>query len=198
MEQRIALYARVSSADQTIENQQQQLTEWAQRAGLQDNVVELYSDAAVSGKRQRRPGLTKLERAVATRRVNTVAVVALDRLGRSLAHLTRLLAEWDALGCQLVTLREGMDTSTPAGRALLHMAGVFAEFEHALIVERTKAGLARAKAQGKRLGPPRLPRATVRKVEAALQAGHTVRDICALSGVGRGTVYRIRQALEAP
>jgi DNA invertase Pin-like site-specific DNA recombinase len=116
-----------------------------------------FKDQAISGARgrERRPGLDKLLQAVARREVDLVAAWSVDRLGRSLQDLLGVLGEIHAKGCELYMHQQGIDTRTPAGKALFQMMGVFAEFERAIIVERVKSGLKRAKAQGKRLGRPR-------------------------------------------
>src|SRR5687768_13273787 len=149
---RTALYARVSSHDQNAENQLLELRAYAERRGW--TVVE-YADRGISGAKDSRPALDALMRDAKRRKFDALLVWRLDRLGRSLRHLIITLEELQHLGIAFVSLGEGIDTSTPAGRLQLHILGAMAEFERARIAERVRFGLARAKAQGKRLGRPR-------------------------------------------
>src|SRR6187549_1075166 len=146
---RCALYARVSTTDQVPENQLQELRRYAAARGW--SAVE-YVDHGVSGSKDRRPALDKLTAAVRRHQVDAVVCWRLDRLGRNLRHLVLLLDDWQARGIAFITLGEGIDTSTPAGRLVAGVLGSIAEFERARIQERIHAGLARARAQGRRLG----------------------------------------------
>jgi DNA invertase Pin-like site-specific DNA recombinase len=121
-------------------------------------VVAVFKDEGISGTkgRDRRPGYDRLCQSVARREIDQVAAWSVDRLGRSLQDLVAFLGELHAKRVDLYLHQQGIDTSTPAGKAMFQMMGVFAEFERAMIVERVKAGLARARAQGKRLGRPLL------------------------------------------
>ena len=161
---RVALYVRVSTDGQTTVNQERELREVAERHGW--NVVAVHRDHAISGRngREKRPGLDRLLHAVSRREVDVVAAWSVDRLGRSLAHLLAILGELHAKGVDLYLHQQGVDTSTPAGKALFQMMGVFAEFERSMIVERVKSGLRRAVAQGKKLGRPRVDHETERTV----------------------------------
>jgi DNA invertase Pin-like site-specific DNA recombinase len=152
---RAALYARVSTDQQTTSNQLRELREAGQRHGWE--VVGEYIDRAQSGAKapKERPKLAELMLAVARREVDLVAAWSVDRLGRSLQDLLALLGELDAKGVDLYLHRQGVDTTTPAGRALFQMLGVFAEFERAMIVERVKASIARAREKGTHSGRPR-------------------------------------------
>ena len=123
-----------------------------------------------------------------------VAAWSVDRLGRSLQDLVGFLAELQASRCELYLHQQGLDTSTPAGRALFGMLSVFADFERAMIVERTKAGLARAKAQGKALGRPKVAPAVEDAVRASLEEGVGICKAARLHGCGVGTVQRIKAA----
>ena len=160
---RVALYARVSTDGQSVENQLRELEAVAERHGWA--VAEVFRDAGVSGATAERPGYKRLKQAVARKEVDLVAAWSVDRLGRSLQELVALLGELRAKGVDLYLHQQGLDTSTPAGKAMFQMLGVFAEFERAMIVERVQAGLRRARAQGKRLGRPRVGE----KVEAAIR-----------------------------
>ena len=123
-----------------------------------------------------------------------VAAWSVDRLGRSLTDLVRMLQELHAKGVDLYLHQQGLDTSTPSGRAMFQMLGVFAEFERAMIRERVMAGLARAKAEGTRLGRPATvadDAAKVRTIRAARAAGKSIRAIAREHGVGIGTVSRL-------
>ena len=146
-----AIYARVSTLDQEPENQLQELRRYVQARGW--TAVE-YVDRGVSGAKDRRPALDKLVRDAMRRRLDVLICWRLDRLGRNLRHLILLLDELHAMGVAFVSLAEGIDATTPAGRLQLHVLGAIAEFERARIAERVKAGLARAKARGQRLGRP--------------------------------------------
>jgi DNA invertase Pin-like site-specific DNA recombinase len=148
---RVAFYVRVSTTEQTTANQLDELQGVAERRDW--NVVAVFEDAGISGAkgRDKRPGLDKLLRAVTRREVDYVAAWSVDRLGRSLHDLCATFEEIHA-GADLYLHQQGIDTKTPAGKAMFHMLGVFAEFERAIIRERVNAGLARAKAQGKQLG----------------------------------------------
>jgi DNA invertase Pin-like site-specific DNA recombinase len=190
---RAAIYLRVSTTDQSVDNQRRELTEAAQRHGW--NVVAEFSDAGISGTkgRDRRPGFDRLCKAITRRDIDLVAAWSVDRLGRSLQHLVTFLSELQASGVDLYLHRQGLDTSTPAGRALFGMMGIFAEFERALIVGRTVAGLARAKANGKVLGRPKVASEVETAVLASLAAGTGVVRTAREVGCGVGTVQRIRR-----
>jgi DNA invertase Pin-like site-specific DNA recombinase len=145
---RVALYLRVSTDDQTIENQRQDLEVVAARHGWR--VVATFADEGISGSKSRdkRPGFDGLCKCIARREVELVAAWAVDRLGRSLQDLVIFLNEIHAKGVDLFLHQQGLDTSTPAGRAMFQMLGVFAEFERSITISRIKAGLARARATG--------------------------------------------------
>ena len=153
---RAALYARVSTLDQNVDNQIDELRRYLQARGW--TLGREYVDRGCSGAKDSRPALNDLLKAARRRQFDVVVCWRLDRLGRSLKHLLDVLHELTALGVAFVSLNEGIDATTPAGRLQLHLLGAFAEFERARIQERVRvrAGLARARRQGKRLGrPPR-------------------------------------------
>jgi DNA invertase Pin-like site-specific DNA recombinase len=146
---RVAVYARVSTHDQTAENQLIELRRYVAARGW--SAVE-YVDQGVSGAKDRRPALDQLVVDVRRHQVQAVVCWRLDRLGRNLHHLVMLLDDWHSRGIAFVTLGEGIDTSTPAGRLVAGVLGSIAEFERARIQERIRGGLARVRAQGRRLG----------------------------------------------
>src|SRR4029077_9997850 len=150
---RVALYLRVSTGEQTTRNQRRELRAVAERHGW--NLVATYEDAGVSGVKGRddRPGYDELMKAVARREIDLVAAWSVDRLGRSLTHLLTFLTELHAKGVDLFLHQQGLDTTTPSGRAMFQMLGVFAEFERAIIRERVIAGLARANGGGEATWP---------------------------------------------
>jgi len=170
----VAIYCRVSTDQQSVENQQRELEAVAQRHGWE--VVGMFADEGVSGAKAQRPAFDKLMHAVARREVDLVAAWSVDRLGRSLQHLLSFLAELQAKGVDLYLHQQGLDTQTPAGKAMFQMCGVFAEFERAIIVERIRAGLARAKAAGIRIGRPRAT-VDVRKAVVLMAAGKSLRQV---------------------
>lgn len=151
---RVALYARVSTDKQSTENQLRELREVADRLGW--NMVSEFVDRGISGAKgpKDRPQLAALLRGVARRDFDVVAAWSVDRLGRSLIDLVGLLQELHATGVDLYLHQQGVNTTTPAGRALFGMMGVFAEFERGMIQERVRAGLARAKSKGTKSGKP--------------------------------------------
>ena len=150
-----AIYARVSTRNgQTSENQLRELRAVAKRNGWK--VVATYTDDGISGARGRdqRPGLDDLLKGVARREFDVVAAWSVDRLGRSLQDLIGTLTELRAKDVDLYLDKQGLDTATPAGKAMFGMLGVFAEFEREIIAERIHAGLARAREQGTKSGMP--------------------------------------------
>ncbi|WP_027554550.1 recombinase family protein [Bradyrhizobium sp. Cp5.3] len=152
MNKRVGIYLRVSTDGQTTENQRRELEAVAARSGWE--IVDIYEDAGISGRngREKRPGFDRLLKDATARRINMIAAWSVDRLGRSLQHLVGFLNELQALQCNLYLHQQAIDTTTPSGRAMFQMCGVFAEFERSMIVERVNAGLARAKAGGIKLG----------------------------------------------
>jgi hypothetical protein len=133
---RVGLYLRVSTAEQTTENQRRELVAVAERHGWV--VVRVFEDAGISGAKSRdsRPGLDAMLKAISRREIDMVAAWSVDRLGRSLADLLDLLRELHSKGVDLFLHQQGLDTSTPAGKAMFQMMGVFAEFERAMLRER--------------------------------------------------------------
>jgi DNA invertase Pin-like site-specific DNA recombinase len=161
-------------------------------------VVGIFEDAGISGAkgRDKRPGLDAMMVAVARKEIDMVAAWSVDRLGRSLIDLLNFLRELHAKGVDLFLHQQGLDTSTPSGRAMFQMMGVFAEFERAMIRERVLSGLARARDQGTTLGRRRLEIANPKKAATVRQArakGLGIRRIARDLGVGVGTVMRMLQ-----
>lgn len=183
---RCAIYARVSTLDQEPENQLQELRRYTAARGWA--VVE-YIDRGVSGAKERRPSLDRLLVDARRRKFDVLLVWRLDRLGRSLKHLVTLLEDIQGVGISFVSLGEGIDCTTAAGRLQLHVLAALAEFERARIAERVRAGLARVRASGKRLGRPT---ATVAVGDLLRTADLSIRDAAALLGVSRSVVHRAR------
>jgi DNA invertase Pin-like site-specific DNA recombinase len=197
MMKRAVLYLRVSTMDQTTANQERELREVASRIGCE--IVKVYKDHGISGAkgRDKRPAFDALCRDATQRRFDLVMAWSVDRLGRSLQDLIGFLSELHALGIDLFLHQQGLDTTTPSGKAMFQMLGVFAEFERAMIQERVRAGLARAKAEGKQLGRPKITAQTEREIQAALRKKNRpgLRRIASALGVGVGTVQRVSRDL---
>src|SRR5262249_19117149 len=196
---RVALYLRVSTSEQTTPNQRRELRAVAGRHSR--HVASVFEDAGISGAKGRRdrPGLDALLKAVARRDIDLIAAWSVDRLGRSLTDLLDVLKELHAKDVDLYLHQQGLDTSTPSGRAMFQMMGVFAEFERAMIRERVLAGLARAREEGRRLGRRPVEETDAAKVKAVsdLRAkGAGVRRIARDVGLGVGTVLRLVDATE--
>src|SRR5438876_11060198 len=151
---RVGCYLRVSTTEQTVENQRNDLRAYCKARGW-DNVTE-YSDSGISGLRERRPGLDRLLSDVKARRLDVVVVAAFDRFGRSVRHLVETLELFRHLDVEFISLREQIDTGSPLGHAVFTIIAAIAQLERSLIAERVRAGLRRARAEGKRLGRPPL------------------------------------------
>ena len=200
-ERAVALYLRVSTDDQTVENQRRELMAACERRGWR--VAAEYVDAGISGAKGRgdRPGFDRLHKAIVRGKFDVVAAWSVDRLGRSLQDLVAFLGELQGAGVDLYLDRQGVDTSTPAGKAMFQMLGVFAEFERSLIVERVRAGIARARTagtkSGKAFGRPKISPEREDAVRASLAAGNGIRKTARLNGTGNATVARIAAEMRA-
>ncbi len=179
-----ALYARVSTLDQEPENQLAELRRYVDARGW---TAQEFIDKGISGAKHRRPALDALIKDAKRRRFDVVVCWRLDRLGRNLRHLILLIDELHALGVAFISLHEGIDATTPAGRLQLHVLGAIAEFERARIAERVRAGLARAKKQGRKLGRPQRP---VPEAVLAPVRGLSVREAARQLGVSPATAHR--------
>src|SRR3954468_12240457 len=171
---RAAIYARVSTTDrgQDPETQLRQLREYAERRGF--SLAHEYVDHASGAKNDRAEYRAMLE-AARKRGFDVLLVWRYDRFARSMRELVNALAEFEGLGIDFVSYNEGADTTTPQGRLLFGIMASLAEFERSLIAERVKAGMARAKAQGKHTGRPRLPEAKRREILELLREGNLSR-----------------------
>ena len=187
---RAAIYARVSTLDQEPENQLQELRRYVEARSW--SAVE-YVDRGVSGAKDRRPALDALVRDARLRHFDMLVCWRLDRLGRSLKHLITLLEELQVLGVAFVSLAEGIDATTPAGKLQMHILGAIAEFERERIRERVLAGLQRARGQGRPLGRPhaRIPIERLQSV-AGLSALAAAQQLA----VSRSTVKRWRRQVQ--
>lgn len=191
---RAAIYARVSTGEQTPENQLLRLREVAARAGW--TVAREYVETA-SGANARRAGLDAMIADAQRRRFDVVMAWDVSRLGRSLRDLVDLFETLRTVGCDLFLEQQALDTSTPAGRALLQMSGVFAEFERAMIVERTKAGMERARARGRRIGRPPASDTLVQSIRALRARGMGMDRIAKELRIGKSLSFRVCQQWDA-
>ncbi|MHC4535418.1 MAG: recombinase family protein [Planctomycetota bacterium] len=157
-----AIYMRVSTASQNTDLQKDTLYAYAQRSDL--NITAEYLDIAVSGRKEGRPQLKKLMTAARNQRFDCVLVWKFDRFARSVQHLLSALAEFNHLGIRFISVSDQVDTSSPMGKAMFTLIGAMAELESSLISERVKAGMAAAKARGKKLGRPKTPDDLVREI----------------------------------
>jgi DNA invertase Pin-like site-specific DNA recombinase len=191
---RVAIYTRVSTGGQTTQNQLRELRAVAKREG--HKVVGEFTDS-ISGARGRaqRPGLNSLLEGVTRREFDKVMAWSVDRLGRSLQDLLTFIAELKAKGVDLYLHQQHLDTSTPAGKAMYQMCGVFSEFEREIIRERVLSGLARAKEEGKTLGRPRVDEAKrIGAVAKLRKQGIGINKIARQLGIGVSAVQRIVSA----
>lgn len=188
---RVALYARVSTDGQSTENQTRELRQIAKRHGW--TVVAEYVDRGISGAkgRDKRPQFDALLKGVARKDFDVIAAWSVDRLGRSLVDLLGFLGDVQAKCVDLYLHQQAVDTSTPGGKALFQMMGVFAEFERAMIRERVNAGLARARAKGVPLGRPKVDAAIEERIRQMAAKGigklKTAREL----GIGVSVVQRV-------
>ena len=192
---RVGYYLRVSTGSQTVENQRLDLQRVADQRGWE--VVDIYSDNGISGAkgREQRPAFDRLCRDAAGGKLDLVAAWSIDRVGRSLVHLVEFVDELRQWNVGLYLHQQQVDTSTAAGRAFLQMAGVFAEFEREIIRERVHAGLARARAKGKKLGrPTTVTGTTEQRIRKLLAAGTGKLKIARELGIGVSTVQRVAAA----
>jgi len=197
---RAALYLRVSTGEQTVDNQRRELTAWAERSGHE--VVNVFEDAGISGAkgRDKRPAFDAMLKAAARREFDVLAVWSSDRLGRSLPHLIEVLQTIRDAGRGLYIHTQALDTTTPAGRAMFGMLAVFGEFEREMIVARVNAGIARAKVHGTKsgraIGRPRAE-AGDNQIKAMLATGAGIHATRRALGVGTGRVTRVAKAMRS-
>lgn len=188
---RVAFYLRVSTDGQTTDNQRADLERVARVRRWK--VVKVFDDSGVSGAkgREHRQAFDSLLRAATRREFDMVAAWSVDRLGRSLRDLIGFLDEIHGAGVDLYLHQQGLDTSTPAGRAMFAMCGIFAEFERAMIVERVRAGMNRARSQGKHLGRPVTSSATREQILDGARHGLSGRAIAKRMMLSEATVRRV-------
>ena len=192
MTKRIALYARVSTDKQTVDNQLIELRSLCERLGY--TIVQEYTDNGISGAKGRndRPALDAMLKAATQRKFDMVMCWSIDRLGRSLQNLVEILNELQALGIDLYFQQQGMDTSTPSGRMIFSVFGAIGEFERNLIRERVLAGQQRAKANGVKLGrPSKMNDGMKAAVKLLREKGMGIKQIARELQIGVGTVYSV-------
>jgi DNA invertase Pin-like site-specific DNA recombinase len=187
----LAIYLRVSTSKQETSNQRRELEAVASRSGWQ--VVKVYEDAGISGAkgRDKRPGLDAMLKAVNAKEFDMVAAWSVDRLGRSLTDLLGILQGLHDTGVDLFLHQQGLDTSTTTGKAMFQMLGVFAEFERGIIRERVNAGLARARANGTKLGRRRVKPSVEERIHELRKGGMGILKIGREVGVGTSVVQRV-------
>jgi DNA invertase Pin-like site-specific DNA recombinase len=193
-----ALYLRVSTDEQTTVNQERELREAAEAKGLQ--IAHVYRDDGISGakRRDQRPGLDAALKDATRGKYGVLMAWSVDRLGRSLTDLLSTLQELHSAGVDLYLHRQALDTRTPAGRAMFQMMGVFAEFERSMIVERVRAGMARAKAEGATFGRPGIGDAKEQQIRELLGAGVGLISIAKRVDCGVSAVQRVQKELRWP
>lgn len=190
---RAAIYARVSTEGQFLDKQLRELRAVSDRAGW--TIVAEHVDTA-SGATAKRAGLDRMLADAARRKFDTVLVWDVSRLARSLRDLVDIFETLRALKIDLVIHQSGIDTQTPAGIAMMQMSGVFAQFERAMIVERTKAGMARARARGAQIGRAPVGDGTVAAIRSLRASGLSMDRIARDLKIGKGVSQRVCQAFD--
>lgn len=190
---RVAIYVRVSTNEQDTEGQETELREYVDRRGW---AYEVYRDKGQSGAKSDRPELTRLLADLRKRKMDIVVVWALDRLARSLRQLLEIAEQCQSLGVDLVSLRQNIDTTLPAGRLTFQILGAVAEFEREMLRERVKAGMAQARRTGKRMGRPALRcfnPSDVQRLRALRSQGTSVRKLAKDFGTTQWMVAKLTE-----
>jgi len=193
MIQKVAIYGRVSTSDQTTENQILKLKEMVEINNW--DLIDIYIDEGISGTkgRNKRPEFDRLCKDMVRRKFNRILVWDVSRLGRSLQHLVEFLNDVQSVNCNLYIHQSGLDTSTPSGRMMFQMVGVFAEFEREMISERVKSGLDRVRAKGKKLGRPITITEEIKsQVRYLIDQRLPYSEILKQTGVPKPTISRIK------
>ena len=193
MIQKVAIYGRVSTSDQTTENQILKLKEMVEINNW--DLIDIYIDEGISGTkgRNKRPEFDRLCKDMVRRKFNRILVWDVSRLGRSLQHLVEFLNDVQSVNCNLYIHQSGLDTSTPRGRMMFQMVGVFAEFEREMISERVKSGLDRVRSKGKKLGRPITITEEIKsQVRYLIDQRLPYSEILKQTGVPKPTISRIK------
>lgn len=190
---RVAIYARVSTSEQSTESQLLDLRHYTKERGW--HLYQEYCDNGVSGTKDSRPALNKLMNSAKKRKFDTVLVWRFDRFARSTKHLVLALEEFKSLGIQFVSYQENVDTGSPLGNAIFTIIGAMAQLERDIIVERVKAGLRRAKSRGKRLGRPKGTAQDVKRIRRLKNEGLSLRKIARRLRISKSTVARLLEGV---
>ena len=191
---RVAIYGRVSTSEQTTDNQTNFLQEIVSRNGWK--LVQTYVDEGISGTkgRDKRPEFDRLCKDMVRRKFNRILVWDISRLGRSLQHLVEFLNEVQSVNCHLYIHQSGLDTSTPSGRMMFQMVGVFSEFERSMISERVKLGLKRVRSKGTKLGrPTKIDEETKVKVWSLIDTGKSLSEVSRVLQISKMSVSRVNR-----
>jgi DNA invertase Pin-like site-specific DNA recombinase len=187
---RVAIYARVSTNDQTTQNQVLVLRELAESQGV--TVVFEFLDKGISGVKKDRDALNAMLTAAKARKFETLYVYSIDRLSRSVKNLIETVETLNSLGITIVFKRESIDTQSAMGQFFLTVLGSLAQFEREIMIERINAGIARAKSEGKKMGrPSKLNDGLINAVTMLYDKGVSIRNIAQTCSIGVGTVYKI-------
>jgi len=185
---RVAIYARVSTTDQSTDSQLLDLKRYISERGW--NIYREYADNGISGTKDSRPALNELMNDGRKRKFDVVLVWRFDRFARSTKHLILALEEFKNLGIDFVSYQENIDTSSPLGSAIFTIISAVAQLERDIIAERVKAGLRRAKENGKKLGRPRVA-VDPKRISELHSKGLSMRAIARKTGISRTTVSEI-------
>ena len=191
---RVAIYGRVSTSEQTTDNQINFLQEIVSRNGWE--LVQTYVDEGISGTkgRDKRPEFDRLCKDMVRRKFNRILVWDISRLGRSLQHLVEFLNEVQSVNCHLYIHQSGLDTSTPSGRMMFQMVGVFSEFERSMISERVKLGLKRVRSKGTKLGrPTKIDEETKVKIWSLIDTGKSLSEVSRVLLISKMSVSRVNR-----
>ena len=189
---RCVIYTRVSTNNQTIDNQLNVLREIAKLKGYE--IVKEYADEGISGAKGRedRKGFDELIKDATRKKFDLILCWSVDRLGRNLSHLVSFLDEIQSVGCDLYIHQSGLDTSTPMGKMMFQLTGIFAEFERSMISERVIAGQKRSKKKNGR--PTNMNDGLVHSIKYMREQGVGIRKIATELQVGVGTIYKVLEA----